>query len=199
MAKDLYAVLGLSKGASVDEVKQAYRKLSKEWHPDRHKGDKSAEHKFKEINEAYEVLGNEKKKQTYDQFGSTGGPGGAGFGAEGFGFDFSSGFGGFGDLFRAMRDMAEQQAATIQYNVRLPVVDAILGTTLRIPHKDGDIEVTIPPGTQFGDQFVVRGKGAKTRGGHVGDVIVTVIIDIPKKLSREERKLMEEWKARGGY
>jgi molecular chaperone DnaJ len=88
MAKDLYAVLGLSKGASVDEVKQAYRKMSKEWHPDKHKGDKKAEEKFKEINEAYEILGNEKKKQMYDQFGATGsgpGSGSAGFG----GFDFS--------------------------------------------------------------------------------------------------------------
>lgn len=104
MAKDLYGILGVSKGASPDEIKAAYRKMSKEWHPDKHKGDKGAEDKFKEINEAYEVLGDADKKQRYDQFGTTGngpGGGGAGFG----GFDFS-GFGNggaqnvdFGDLF----------------------------------------------------------------------------------------------------
>lgn len=74
--------------------------MSKEWHPDKHKGDKSAEEKFKEINQAYEVLGNEQKKKMYDQFGTTGGPGGMGGGGQGFGgFDFS-GFqqGDMGDI-----------------------------------------------------------------------------------------------------
>lgn len=102
MAKDLYAILGLSKGASPDDIKSAYRKMSKEWHPDKHKGDKAAETKFKEINEAYEVLSNPQKKQMYDQFGSTGGPGGGGGGNPFQGFDFgsfqNSGM-DFGDLF----------------------------------------------------------------------------------------------------
>jgi len=100
MAKDLYSVLGLQKGASAEDIKKAYRKMSKEWHPDKHKGDKGAEDKFKEINEAYEVLSNEEKKRMYDQFGTTGGPGGAqGFG----GFDFSQfnngNMGDIGDIF----------------------------------------------------------------------------------------------------
>jgi molecular chaperone DnaJ len=100
MAQDLYAVLGLSKNASPDEIKKAYRKMSKEWHPDKHKGDKAAEDKFKAINEAYETLSDTKKKQTYDQFGTTGNQqGGGGPG----GFDFSGfqnvNFGDFGDLF----------------------------------------------------------------------------------------------------
>lgn len=101
MSKDYYSTLGLSRDASEADIKKSYRELSKKWHPDKHKGDKDAEAKFKEINEAYEVLGNAKKKQQYDQFGSTGGPGGAGFG----GFDFS-GFqqgdmGGLGDIFES--------------------------------------------------------------------------------------------------
>lgn len=103
MPRDFYDILGLKRGASADEIKQAYRKLSKEWHPDKHKGDKKAEDKFKEINEAYESLSDPKKKQMYDQFGTTGN--GAGGGAGGFGgFDFS-GFSGngqrvdFSDLF----------------------------------------------------------------------------------------------------
>lgn len=101
MAKDLYSVLGLAKGASTEEIKKAYRKMSKEWHPDKHKGEKDAETKFKEINEAYEVLGNEDKKRNYDQFGTTGGPGGGGQGFGGFDFSgFNAGnTGDLGDLF----------------------------------------------------------------------------------------------------
>lgn len=97
MAKDLYGVLGVPRSASADEIKQAYRKLSKEWHPDKHKGDKAAETKFKEINEAYEALGDPEKRKMYDQFGSTGGPGGIGGGPGMGGFDFS-GFSNGGDF-----------------------------------------------------------------------------------------------------
>lgn len=109
MPRDYYDILGLKRAASADEIKQAYRKLSKEWHPDKHKGDKKAEDKFKEINEAYEALNDPKKKQMYDQFGTTGPGSGTGSGAGGFGagfqgFDFSGFTGGgqrveFSDLF----------------------------------------------------------------------------------------------------
>ncbi len=99
MPRDYYDILGLQRGASADDIKQAYRKLSKEWHPDKHKGDKKAEEKFKEINEAYEALNDPKKKQMYDQFGTTGSPhfgSGPSAGPGGFGgFDFS-GFTGEG-------------------------------------------------------------------------------------------------------
>ena len=88
--RDYYEVLGLSKGASEDEIKKAYRSLAKKYHPDVNK-EADAEEKFKEINEAYEVLSDPEKKATYDQFGFSG------MGQGGFG-DFSSGFGGFGDI-----------------------------------------------------------------------------------------------------
>ncbi len=87
-------MLGIDRNASQDDIKKAYRKMSKEWHPDKHKGEKEAETKFKEINEAYETLSDPKKKQMFDQFGHTGGGGG---GAPG-GFDFSGFQGGFGDV-----------------------------------------------------------------------------------------------------
>lgn len=134
MVKDLYGILGISKGASPEEIKAAYRKMSKEWHPDKHKGDKAAEDKFKEINEAYEVLGDPDKKQRYDQFGTIGngpGGGGAGFG----GFDFSgfanggqsAGFGDFGDLFgsffggtqRSTRDLNKGEDREIEMTITL--------------------------------------------------------------------------------
>ncbi len=96
MAKDLYEVLGVSKDASDDEIKSAYRKLAKKYHPDLNKDNPSAAEKFKEINQAYEVLGDKQKRSNYDQFGSAdSNPFGAGQGSgEGFG-----GFGGFEDIF----------------------------------------------------------------------------------------------------
>lgn len=104
MAKrDYYEILGVAKGASADEIKKAYRKMAIKYHPDKNPGDKASEEKFKEAAEAYDVLGNEEKRQKYDQFGHAGVGGNGGFGGGGTG-----GFGGmnmedifsqFGDIF----------------------------------------------------------------------------------------------------
>jgi len=108
--KDLYEVLGVKKDSSDSEIKAAYRKLALKWHPDKHKGDKDAEKKFKEINVAYEILSDKKKRQQYDTFGSAGGQGGFPGGGAGFGgFDFNDvnfqGFSGgasnFADIFES--------------------------------------------------------------------------------------------------
>ena len=95
--RDYYEVLGVRKDASADEIKKAFRKLTKENHPDLHPGDKKCEERFKEANEAYEVLSDEEKRKKYDQYGHAAFDPNAGFGAGGFG-DFG-GFGGFGDIF----------------------------------------------------------------------------------------------------
>ncbi len=96
--RDYYEVLGLKKGASDDEIKKAFRKMAMKYHPDKNPGDKSAEEKFKEINEAYAVLSDPDKKDKYDRFGHAGVDPNAGFGGGGFGGGFG-GFGGFEDIF----------------------------------------------------------------------------------------------------
>jgi len=92
--RDYYEVLGVAKGASADEIKRAYRKITKANHPDLHPGDKECEERFKEANEAYEVLSDEEKRKKYDQFGHAAFDPNAGFGGGGFG-----GFGDLGDIF----------------------------------------------------------------------------------------------------
>lgn len=93
MAKDLYNVLGVDRGASEDDIKKAYRKMAMKYHLDKNPGDESAEAKFKEVAEAYDVLSTADKKSNYDRFGTTDGPTQGGFGG---------GFGGFNmdDIFR---------------------------------------------------------------------------------------------------
>lgn len=106
MSKNYYSILGISKGASGDDIKKAYRKLAHQFHPDKQGGDEA---KFKELNEAYQVLSDHQKRSQYDQFGSAfnsnGGFGGTGGGNPFGGFDFSQGFGGFGGQEFNMEDI----------------------------------------------------------------------------------------------
>jgi len=138
-SKDYYEVLGLKKGASDDEIKKAFRKLAIKYHPDKNQGDAQSEEKFKEINEAYQVLSDPQKKANYDQFGSADG---AGFGQGGFGqggFDFSE-MGGFGDIFEsffgggfggggggARRRNAPREGNDMEYSLHLTFEEAVFG------------------------------------------------------------------------
>ena len=140
--RDYYEVLGLSKGASSEEIKKAYRKLSKQYHPDINK-DANASDKFIEIKEAYEVLSDDQKRAHYDQFGHV--DPNQGFGGGG---DFGGGFGGgFEDIFNSFfgggggrrRDPnAPRQGADLQYTMTLKFEEAVFGkeTDIEIPHEE---------------------------------------------------------------
>jgi molecular chaperone DnaJ len=133
MAKqDYYEVLGVQRGASAEDMKKAYRKLAMQYHPDRNPNNPTAEHKFKELNEAYDVLKDDQKRAAYDRFGhaafENGGPGGGGA-AGGFGFE-----GGLGDIFEQMfgggRRGAQQAqtGADLRVQVEIDMVEAFAGT-----------------------------------------------------------------------
>ena len=134
---DLYQILGVSRTASADEIKKAYRQLAIKHHPDRNKGDKSSEEKFKEINHAYEILSDPEKRSMYDRFGEDGvkgNPFGGGHG--GAGFDFGDAFGDLGDIFgeffggggrRRGGRTAARQGGDLLMNVRLSFDDAYRG------------------------------------------------------------------------
>jgi molecular chaperone DnaJ len=144
MAVDPYATLGVPRDASAEDIKKAYRRLSKEWHPDRHKGDKTAETKFKQINEAYETVGDPEKRRTYDQFGRTTGQAGqAGSGGFDFsGFQSSGGFGDFADIFQnffgsqgGRASQSSQDGDDRQVEATIDLADTVTGKRVSVTVK----------------------------------------------------------------
>ena len=177
--RDYYEVLGVTKSASADEIKKAFRKAAVKHHPDKEGGDET---KFKEINEAYEVLKDQQKRQRYDQFGHAGvggNPGGAGggnpfegFGGQGAHFDF--GDGGLGDIFGqffgggAQQQRGPKRGRDIETNVNLSFDQAVFGVEERL-ELDMDDEcshchgTTVEPGHSMKTCATCKGAGQQTR------------------------------------
>ena len=200
MAKSLYETLEINENAAADEIKKAYRKLARKYHPDVNK-DKDAEEKFKEINAAYEVLSNQDKKMQYDQYGDSmfggqnfhdfaqgqsgagvdldeilrnmfGGGGGGGFGNSGFG---QSGFGGG----------FQEPDLDIQAQITIPFATAILGGKQHISLNNDSFDVKIPEGIKDGQKIRAKGKGKAMQGYPKGDLIIKINISESDEYERD--------------
>ena len=196
MAKrDYYDVLGVGRNADAKEIKRAYRKLAKKYHPDMNPGDKNAEQKFKEITEAYNILSDDEKKKLYDQYGFAAfeegaGAGGAYGGGQGFhgqsgsqsgsfggqGFHSQSGFGGFGGR------STQAKGSDLHSEVSVSFEEAAFGCdrVMRLSDPSGNgvtqtLKVHVPAGIEDGKSIRLKGKGNPGfNGGPAGDLFLKV-------------------------
>lgn len=192
---DPYAVLGVARTSSQDDIKQAYRRLAKQYHPDLNRSDSSVEKKFKEINAAYALLSDPKQRKDFDEgridasgdrrrpgFSGTRGGGGE---RRGFSFDpdiFSDLFGRgrrSGPRTDAPRAGAATKGADVEYSVRIGFLEAVRGTRKRLTLADGKVlNVTVPPGTEDRKTLRLKGQGQPGRaGGPSGDAFIEVHVD----------------------
>lgn len=197
--KDYYDILGVKKEASDDAIKKAYRGLAKKYHPDLHPGNKAMEAKFKEINEAYAILGDPKKRSDYDLTGTATFEPGMGWppGAGGTHYeDFDAGPGGFEDIFGDIfgsrnRRRGAQRGEDIEYNVELDFMQAVKGTDVRltVARRDGSelMTIKVPPGVNVGSRVRAAGKGnTGWEGGPNGDLYLIIKTIRPHQLFRRE-------------
>lgn len=204
LEKDFYNTLGVSKTADDKEIKTAYRKLARQFHPDQNQGDEKAEAKFKEIGEAYSVLSDKEQRQQYDAIRSMGSggrfTGGRGGGFEDlFGGGARGGSGGFEDILGQMfgggggfggfpgggqqgfgtgfRPNQPQAGADLQANTTLPFRSAVTGTEISVGVEGRTIKARIPAGIKDGQKIRIPGKGRPgSGGGPAGNLVLTVSV-----------------------
>ena len=210
---DYYKTLGVSKSASDDEIRKAYRKLAKQYHPDRNPDDASAAEKFKEIGEAYSVLSDKEKRAQYDRFGkafqhaggAAGGPGGWPGGGAGpidlgdlFGGELDLGdiFGGGGGRRRQTRQPRPSAGQNIEMEAEIPFHMAAEGGSYGVPIRRPDgsterISVKIPAGVQDGAKIRLSGQGHPGQfGGPAGDILLKLKISPHPYFRREGNNLL---------
>jgi curved DNA-binding protein len=208
MAKSLYETLEITDSASEAEIKKAYRKLARQYHPDVNK-DKGAEDKFKEINSAYEILSDKEKKQQYDRHGDnmfggqnfhdfsrSHGRGGQGdlddilrqmFSGGGGGFGGNGGFGGFGGGFGGQQ---QQPNLDIETSVTIPFSVSILGGSHSVSVNGERFDIKIPAGVKSGEKMRVKGKG-HAQGGRAGDLFLKITVAANPEYMREDDDLIK--------
>jgi curved DNA-binding protein len=215
--KDYYRTLGVSKTATDKEIKQAYRKLAKKHHPDANPDDPTAETKFKEINEAYEVLSNSEKRATYDRFGTVnppqGFPGAGGFytnvdqGDNNFSDILESLFGGFGrgasgrtrttqrpsGYDSGFGGVGQTGGQDIEQPVSITLREAYSGAARIITKGDRRLKVNIPAGATEGTKIRLSGEGKQSLGtGRAGDLYLVVQIEPDSQFQRDGDNLQTE-------
>src|SRR5260221_669653 len=228
MAKqDYYETLGVRRDADADTLKKAFRSLAMKCHPDRNPDDNGAEQRFKEINEAYDVLKDEQKRAAYDRFGHAAFENGAGTRGGG-GFEFHAG--GFADIFDEMFGefmggrrgrqsrrrgaprrplhlpllasprLFQRDGANPHCRVPIPMTTAALGGSIEVPAVDGSrARIAIPPGAQHGQQFRLRGKGMSVlRSPARGDMLVEIAVETPVNLTKRQQELLQEFDKAAG-
>lgn len=209
--RDYYQVLGVSKSASADEIKKSYRKLAKQYHPDANPDDSSAQAKFSEITEAYDVLSDSDKRAKYDQYGQNwskvqGGAGGGfnpfggggGGGAAGFDFEdllggmFGGGGGGGrgqGNPFGGGRRAQPTKGANVETEIRIPFQMGVNGGEYELTVNGERLTVKVPPGMDDGGKIRLTGQGNPGSAGP-GDLIVTVRISAHPWFRKDGSNLM---------
>lgn len=225
MAKfiDYYKVLGVSKDIPQGEIKAAYRKRSKQFHPDLHPDDPKAKAKFQLLNEAYDVLNDPEKRAKYDKYGEQWNKVGQGFGGDAAGgnpfggFDFNMGNGGFSDFFSELFGNIGRKAgksgggfnpfggftsrqkpsADAQADIEIDMFQALLGGELIIQAGDSKLKLKVKPGTQPGTKVRLKGRGNIGFDGKAGDLILTLNVKLPTSLTDKQKILLEQMQREG--
>lgn len=201
--KDLYKILGVSKNDDPAAIKKAYRKLAKDLHPDKTKGDKKLEDRFKEVSEAYEVLSDEKKRAEYeemrDAFTTGRMPnGGAGYGSAGYGGGFQGG--GFEDIFGGSQSdifatlfgggqRGPRKGQDLQTETTISFRDSVIGREINLRVNDQTITTRVPAGIKDGAKIKLKGRGAPGQAGP-GDLYIVIHVTKHPVYTRDGNNLL---------
>lgn len=220
---DYYKILGVDKNIPQADVRKAYLKRAKQFHPDLHPDDPKAKAKFQALNEAFEVINDSEKRKKYDTYGeqwrnadaynAAGGEngsyswssgGGAGSPFDGFEFSNFKGSTGFSDFFeqlfggaggRRTRSSARQSSGEMDASVNIDLYTALLGGEIILQLSGGHkIKLKVAPETQNGTRVRLRGKGYDRGDGTFGDLIITYNVKLPTNLSEKQKELLMQMK-----
>lgn len=213
---DYYKILGVDKSIPQNEVKKAYKKRTKQFHPDLHPDDPKAKAKFQALTEAYEVIGDPEKRAKYDKYGEqwrqaeafeNGGgqywqSGGGGSPFDGFDFSsFTKGDGGFSSFFEQFfgqrgsssrrQSAPRQNKGEVTATVDIDLYTALLGGEVVVALSNGSkIKLKVKPETQNGTKVRIKGKGIDRGNGTFGDLIITYNVKLPTNLSERQKQLL---------
>jgi len=219
---DYYKIMGVPKDTPQNEIKSAYRKRSKQFHPDLHPDDPKAKAKFQMLNEAYAVLSDPDKRAKYDKYGEQwknaeayeqsmgkgfdpfggGSQDTDGWTTGGFSFDFGSGKSSFSDFFEQLfgnggrKRTSRSNASTKDYNaystVNIDMYTALLGGDIILQTQSSKLKFKVKECTQNGTKVRLKGKGYQKPDGSYGDLIITYNVKLPTSLSERQKELIQE-------